>query len=123
MNLAGDNPFDFLLSETLTVSSSSLNAILFRQAEWHVVHTTSLSHHLHPPVASLLKRKRDDLKVFVSSVHVSPSSFSATTTTPAKNGAATPARIRAQKDAMQARIYSEVTDPRLGPGLGLPFFF
>ena len=104
------NPFDFLLSETLTVSSSSLNAILFRRAEWHVVHTTSLSHHLYPPVAALLKRKGDDLKVFVSSVHVSPSSFSATTTTPAKNGTATPARIRAQKETMQARIYSEVTE-------------
>jgi len=62
MNPGGDNPFDFLLSETLTASSSSLNAILFRRAEWHVVHTTSLSHHLHPPVAALLKRKRDDLK-------------------------------------------------------------
>jgi len=62
MNPLGDNPFDFLLSETLTASSSSLNAILFRRAEWHVVHTTSLSHHLHPPVAALLKRKRDDLR-------------------------------------------------------------
>ena len=40
MNLGGDNPFDFLLSETLTASSSSLNAILFKRAEWHVVHTT-----------------------------------------------------------------------------------
>ena len=109
MNPGGDNPFDFLLSETLTASSSSLNAILFRRAEWHVVHTTSLSHHLHPPVAVLLKRKKDDLKVFVSSVHVSPSSFS-TTTTPAKNGTATPARIRAQKETMQARIYSDVTE-------------
>ena len=50
------------------------------------------------------------MKVFVSSVNVSPSSFSATTTTPAKNGAATPARIRAQKETMQARIYSDVTE-------------
>jgi hypothetical protein len=58
-------------------------------------------------MAALLKRKSDGLKAFVSSVHVSPSSFS----TPAKNGIeATPARIRAQRDTMQARIYSEVTE-------------
>jgi len=110
LNPCGDNPFDFLLSESLTISSSSLNAILFRREDWHVVHTTSLSHHLHPPVAALLKRKKDDLKVFVSSVHISPSSFSTTTTTPAKNGGATPARIRAQKETMQARIYSDLTE-------------
>ena len=64
---------------------------------------------IYIPVAALLKRKRDDLKVFVSSVHVSPSSFSVTTT-PAKNRAATPARIRGQKETMQARIYSDVTE-------------
>jgi len=47
MNPGGTNPFDFLSSETLSASSSSLNAILFRQSEWHVVHATLLSHHLH----------------------------------------------------------------------------
>jgi len=74
INQGGDNPFDFLLSETLAVSSSSLNAILFRQDAWHVVHSFS-------------------------------------TTTLAKNGGtATPARIRAQKETMQARIDSDVTE-------------